>query len=1240
MHPHHRKRMARARRAGPPRRSAARAALARLVGLAVSLTMLAALVGAAGYLRLRQGPAPLDALLAPAIEALNQSSNALFEADGAEFALGAAEGMGGLRLRGVRMRDADGRVVARLPALTMRVRLPDLVMGRLRPTAILAEGLDLRLERGRDGRLDIALGAAEEDAAGDQLLDLLLPDAEGPTGALRVIEGRGLRLRYVDRAAGANLTARNARLTLRRVAGGVSAALAAELPLPGGAPARLTATARRMDADGLVEARLRLTGVRLDALSARAPALAGLGLEGSAAIEARARLAPGLRLVSLEGAARLERQGAPLSAPVPALSEALARFAYDASSDRVTLREASLSGDVGALKLAGRADLTRDPEGRIAGARLALRLLERGALGAGLGFAAPRPLEGAEFRGALDLSDPSAGWALRDGRFALTLAGARIEGRVEGRLVEAGLAGALHATLGPMPVAALAPNWPLGAAPGARAWVARSLSGGRVDGAQLFARRGPDDVEAALDFAFSGVSARVLDGMPPIREGAGRGRLAGGRFEIGIDRGWTAPPGGGRIDLAGSSFAIEDLSRSPEIGRPDIRARGAVADMLALIDQPPLGLVRRLGADLGPVRGVADVRARLRVPLLADLSIERVGVQVEAALRGLALRDPALGLQVRAETATLKADDDGLSLSGDAMIEGAPVRLRWDESFSPPDGGAGTRLRASAAVDGALLRRLGVEAVRIEAGAAAVSLDARIGRGGEARLDARLEEAALSIPALGWSKPAGAPGTLSAEAAIAPGGAARITALRLRAPGLEAEGRGQVSAGGALTRLRLSRLKIDGAADLAVELSQDDARARTLRLSGALLDLRRLKAMSEGAAPRDAGSSGASGGASEGVPTRVSLALERLILAEGAALHEARGSAEIAPGRVLAEVSGRVNGGPEATARWSDDGQGGRLRVRAEDAGATLRALDLFPSGEGGALTLTARPAAQGGAQGADLTGRLVVRGMRVKSDTALTRLLRSASLFGVIEDMGGGGLLFTTIDAPFRLHGDVIEIENARAQGPSLGLTLGGVYNLRDGRIAMDGVLTPAYAVNGALAQLPVLGALFGGKGEGLIGVTFAIAGPREDPEVSVNPLSALAPGVLRKLIAPRRGVPEDVASPDEGGLARSGPDAGPAQPEGANAAAAGPGADAQSSAPSGDGPAAASAGPGGSGGASEPQAAPPPDRAGAGSGAAAGDADAPGDGAAGARPPAAQPAPPARRGGFSVWDDERIER
>ena len=59
-----------------------------------------------------------------------------------------------------------------------------------------------------------------------------------------------------------------------------------------------------------------------------------------------------------------------------------------------------------------------------------------------------------------------------------------------------------------------------------------------------------------------------------------------------------------------------------------------------------------------------------------------------------------------------------------------------------------------------------------------------------------------------------------------------------------------------------------------------------------------------------------------------------------------------------------------------------------------------------------------------------------------------------------------------------------------------------------------PAYGLNNVFAQVPLFGPILGGgQNEGLFAVNFRISGLASSPTLTVNPLSAVAPGFLRKL-------------------------------------------------------------------------------------------------------------------------------
>ena len=86
--------------------------------------------------------------------------------------------------------------------------------------------------------------------------------------------------------------------------------------------------------------------------------------------------------------------------------------------------------------------------------------------------------------------------------------------------------------------------------------------------------------------------------------------------------------------------------------------------------------------------------------------------------------------------------------------------------------------------------------------------------------------------------------------------------------------------------------------------------------------------------------------------------------------------------------------------------------------------------------------------------------------------------------------------------------------KGPLLGANLRGKVDFKTKRVNFGGTYIPLQGLNGALGGIPVLGQIISGaQGEGIFGMTFAVQGPTSDPQVIVNPLSLVAPGIFREM-------------------------------------------------------------------------------------------------------------------------------
>ena len=125
--------------------------------------------------------------------------------------------------------------------------------------------------------------------------------------------------------------------------------------------------------------------------------------------------------------------------------------------------------------------------------------------------------------------------------------------------------------------------------------------------------------------------------------------------------------------------------------------------------------------------------------------------------------------------------------------------------------------------------------------------------------------------------------------------------------------------------------------------------------------------------------------------------------------------------------------------------------------------------------------------------------------------LLDAISVVGLIDQLQGPGIHFTTVDGRFRLTKDRLTLYESAAVGGSLGISADGIYELASKQLDFRGVISPVYFVNG-------IGSLLTRRGEGMFGFSYRMTGPADDPKVKVNPLSILAPGVIREIFRGRQ--------------------------------------------------------------------------------------------------------------------------
>jgi hypothetical protein len=207
-------------------------------------------------------------------------------------------------------------------------------------------------------------------------------------------------------------------------------------------------------------------------------------------------------------------------------------------------------------------------------------------------------------------------------------------------------------------------------------------------------------------------------------------------------------------------------------------------------------------------------------------------------------------------------------------------------------------------------------------------------------------------------------------------------------------------------------------------------------------------------------------------------------------------------------LSGKLGRDTPVSAELRGRGQGqGRevISLQTNDGGAFFRFTDTYSKMIGGVLSLAMEPPT---VEPSGKEGLINVRDFSVKGETALDRVAAGGA--SGLQN----GVSFSAMRAEFTRHNGQLSIREGVVKGPLVGATIEGSIDYFNDQVRMSGTFVPMYGLNNMFGQIPIVGLfLGGGSNEGLIGVTYEVVGTPGRPVLRVNPISAMAPGVLRKI-------------------------------------------------------------------------------------------------------------------------------
>ncbi len=1072
----------------------------------IPLVIVALAVGAAWW-RMASGPLAFDAIADRVAQALEAQFGNGYDVNVRHAEVEWTSDGPALNVTGVTVRDAEGNLVVAAPQAEIGFTALSLLGGNFIPRNISFLGLAVTLTIAPDGAVSISAtgeddqmqpapapsGAPTDTSFGPGAILNAIASHSGPIAVLERAGIRDGRLRINDRRRGRAISYDRMSMGFQKVTGSQVAARISAQGLSG--VWSLSATIDGTPGEERlvrVETRdLPLSEIVGIAQPGAIPVSTDMPISGSVALkldrdsnvaELDGRLTGGSAVVLVED---------PDAKPIY-VDRLGGAFGWDAKARTLIVRNVEVKAGDTKIDLAGTVVPPRPDFDH-----WQVELSARNATLAGesvrdrqiqielIALSARMPIGlGAIFIERLEIAGPEIG-------LSLTAAAGRAEG-IDGLRVKI--------SSKPTQARTLLAFWPSFIAAEARSYLQDAVLGGRVDSFELsnsftpqvladaVAKRPIPDDAVRIDVAISGGILRPAPGMAVLSDITATAHGTGRALNIAIPRAMGPGFGTKPLVFANGRYAVDDLSRKPAIAQIEFDVSGGLDSMFDVLRAE--GLKRHVGISLDPatVKGIADARVKIVLPLQpgvkpADVSVVAVG-SASGVTTDLGGRDKLEG-----GTFTFTQDRGGLVLKGDGRLTGTPASI---ELRQPPN--APVDVNVSLILDDAARLRRGIKLGGQLAGPVdvKVSIHDAFGSKPVTKVDVDLAKATINDLLPGWDKPAGKAGKASFRLE-GDTDATGLEDLVLDATGgVSARGSVRFSADGTLIAARFSSLKLGTGEDMKVDIDRQGAVLRA-NIKAGTLDARPMlrSLMSPRSSPM-----------ASPADLDIDLKAQTILGENGEKLSLVDLKSTVRSGEFRDfKLSGRFGNSPVSGQMARVEGNASGIVVESGDAGGFLRFADIYRRMVGGTLLLQLTGAAP------TMSGTLIANDFSLANEPALARVAGQ----GGAE--GASNVAFTKLRAGFTVGNGRLEIREGTMLGPAVGGTLEGAMDFNRDKVDLSGTFVPAYGLNNIVSQVPIVGPILGGgRNEGLFGVNFRITGKVTQPVLSINPLSAVAPGFLRK--------------------------------------------------------------------------------------------------------------------------------
>ncbi|THD51972.1 MAG: hypothetical protein E8A46_14230 [Bradyrhizobium sp.] len=656
----------------------------------------------------------------------------------------------------------------------------------------------------------------------------------------------------------------------------------------------------------------------------------------------------------------------------------------------------------------------------------------------------------------------------------------------------------------PMSASALKRMWPTLVVPEVREWVIDRVERGSLQRIEVgvnspvrnLSRRGPPipDDGLAVNIVANGVTLHPVDELPSVRDADLKAHVTGRTATVTIGQGTADTPAGRKLNISDFVFEVPDMAPKPAPARVKFRIDGPVPAAAEILASDRLSEFSGTLVDPNASKGTISAVVTLGLPIKRELTKADTTYAVTADLGGFAADRLVMNQKLEANSLKVVANNQGYQVKGDVKINGQSASLDYRK---PADGDADIKLQAT--LDEASRARLGFDLGPAVSGPIPIKLVGKIGGDARMGIDADLTALKLDNILPGWVK---LPGKSSRAVfnVIQTPQSTRLENIVIDGGGVSIKGSLEVDQNSDLMNANFPTYSPSEGDKTSLRADRGPDGVLKVTMRGDVFDGRGFLKSAISGKEADAKSKS----------KNVDFDLDVKLGAVAGYFGEALRSVDVKLSRrngVIRSLafSGKLGRDTPLTADLRGRAQGRDvIYLETNDAGAFLRFTDTYSKVVGGQLELamdppTVEPSAK--------EGLINVRDFSVKGEGALDRLAAGGST-GVQN-----GISFSRLRAEFTRQNGQLTIREGVLKGLTIGGTIEGSIDYPGNQVRMSGTFVPIYGLNNMLGQIPVFGLFFGGSNEGLFGVTYEVVGTPDKPTLRVNPISAIFPGVARKI-------------------------------------------------------------------------------------------------------------------------------